>query len=888
MTGKVKILKEEIKLGNRTNLIGNELSLEDYLSKDEDGITFLEFLLQNKISLPYTDTLKLKNSPEVAYIYCQNNQSLYSFDLTEENLFYTVNGKMLIETILEKGKLTNRIISAVKDHTEIVDMLISSDNKFYLEYLSQDVVNKLITKDIEESYKLEKYLDDERIYKYIIPLINDYDVLEEISNKTNKTNFLKYCNTNILMNKTSEDEFVVQKLLDSKIVPEVLETLPKDVEFIKFLIDNNYSDYTSKTSATNFLLNIEENKTLFEVLLEKGYKPQVKGTIWDEEFIRLINDKNCLDVVNESKIDENILIKPLQEVLNIEDPYNRTFLDYLIDNGYKPLKEASYISKPEVIKILYNKGFYEILGEKTDSKKLLLEVEPGVLLIDKLLAENIKIDVSSVENIEIANKLYKANRFDLLATMDIDTLLEPCDQNNTYFDFVLESIKERKTKYSLMKYKCKNENKAKFYMLIAKHDMMKYVRLDEDNLLEKNGENTLLEKLLDMDTSLTVNNIVSEKMKSNAKVSIILKSRGIESEKVDVIEDNQHFTKEYLDEIASANKIGPVYNEGESLINKLYELFIKDGKSDPELVTSLLDLYKEALINNYELNIHEVRRLVEIKENNFEDFCYIKKEDSGYFSLSTGAIYCDDITNSTLLHETGHAIHHYLRDSKIPDEYESIVERIIQNPETLKKVEEYSKNFNTLVKTITESVEKKCDEYFESNFKETENEIIEFLNKSKQEQKDEFKDLGISEEALDVILSEIFTKEEYMDHKKRAYVKENVDAILRSEFGAYLSLGDFFDGVYDGDLQSGELTNEKGEKIKKTYGHGVAYYFASSHGFDEMYANYSMIIKSKDGDKALQILEDTLGKELMDMLNNFYEDTVINQQQNNLEESKVL
>jgi hypothetical protein len=64
---------------------------------------------------------------------------------------------------------------------------ISSDNKFYLEYLSQDVVNKLITKDIDESYKLEKYLDDERIYKYIIPLINDYDVLEEISNKTNKT-----------------------------------------------------------------------------------------------------------------------------------------------------------------------------------------------------------------------------------------------------------------------------------------------------------------------------------------------------------------------------------------------------------------------------------------------------------------------------------------------------------------------------------------------------------------------------------------------------------------------------------------------------------------------------------------------------------------------------
>ena len=48
------------------------------------------------------------------------------------------------------------------------------------------------------------------------------------------------------------------------------------------------------------------------------------------------------------------------------------------------------------------------------------------------------------------------------------------------------------------------------------------------------------------------------------------------------------------------------------------------------------------------------------------------------------------------------------------------------------------------------------------------------------------------------------------------------------------------------------------------------------------------LIKSKDGDKALQILEDTLGKELMDMLNNFYKDTVINQQQNSLEESKVL
>lgn len=136
------------------------------------------------------------------------------------------------------------------------------------------------------------------------------------------------------------------------------------------------------------------------------------------------------------------------------------------------------------------------------------------------------------------------NRLDLLANGNIEILLNNCDENSTYFDLVLDSIKTRKIRYSLTKYKCSDKLSSKFYIVIARHDMMQYIdELDEEKLLTKYNEKTLLEELLDLDSDLTLNKVLTEKLKSNPKISIILKSRGINIQKVDVITDKPDFTK---------------------------------------------------------------------------------------------------------------------------------------------------------------------------------------------------------------------------------------------------------------------------------------------------------------------------------------------------------
>ena len=104
----------------------------------------------------------------------------------------------------------------------------------------------------------------------------------------------------------------------------------------------------------------------------------------------------------------------------------------------------------------------------------------------------------------------------------------------------------------------------------------------------------------------------------------------------------------------------------------------------------------------------------------------------------------------------------------------------------------------------------------------------------------------IRPDKLDIILNEMFTEEEYIAHQKRMFINENVDATLRSEFGGFMAIGDILDAIYDGHLCSGQLKNQKGEKIMETAGHGIAYYYDTNHGFAEMVANFASISKSKD------------------------------------------
>lgn len=884
MSKKLRKILKEIKNGKRINIYDIKLTPEEYLSKDEEGITFLEHLFINKFEVPYLDEKIFRNNVEIAYIYCKYNKSLYSISLDEQTLFSKIDDKLLIEIIAENSKITALIVKAIKNNVEIVDILINTNNLYLLDFISEDIIDKLLIKYNNGIYPIEKYLRNENIYNHLIPLINDEKKLIEICNKYNKIEWLKMANEKVLMFQAGKNNSLLEILVNEKnIIPNCLENIPKNIDFINFLRKNNFYEYLKNIEEDILLLEIEPNKILLEELLEKDVLIEINGLISNLNTIKTLNKFNRLDLIK--KASNPILLIPSNEALDMNDIYNRNFLEYMLDNGYNPLDGLTIINNVDIIKILYNKGYYNILGEKLFEEGLLLEIEPGICIIDRLLENDIEFKANSISSIEIAKKIYESKKFNLLTKINLETLFEICNSNNTYFDILLNGIKEKQIKFSLNRLYVPDQLKAKFYITIARHDMIEYIdELEDYNLLEEYENKTLLEQLLDLDLKLTLEKILTKRAKANLKIATILKSRGIEQSDVDIVVDKPNYSKVYLDDIKNSLGIGPVYLEGQFLLEQLYDLFINDGKSDPELISALVTSYRDALLVDYKTNIQELRSLVEIKTQNMDSFFYIRKEESGYFS--GGSVYCDDNTISTLLHETGHALHYYLSKFHTPDEYDDILKQVRSNPQTIIKVEEYSKKVNEIREEIKSVVRKFQEESFEEYFDESE--INDFLNKSKEEQMEELKSLGISEDVLDIILSNIFTKEQYIAHQKRIFENQNIEAIIRSEFGAYIALGDIIDAVYEGDFHSGKLKTAEGKVIEPAYGHGISYYYENMHGFDEMIANFCMILKSRDSDYVLSLLKDILGDELYNMLWNFYNNNIVNSNETQLDNKKIL
>lgn len=248
MTEKLQVILQEIESGKRKDIFNLNLTQEDLLTKDKDGIYFLEHLLKNKISL-YSMVSKIKNNAGIAYIFCKNNEPIYLFELDENAIFSDINGKRLIDYILEKNKLTMNVVSAIKEHIEIIDLIASYNDEYMLAYINSEIIEKLMTKNENGIYLIEKYLNNNRILKQIIPLINDVDKLIDLCNKYNNYDLMRYVNQNILMSSYNQDTTILHYLINEKnIIPDILNNIPNDLDFIKFLMENNFYDYLKKNS----------------------------------------------------------------------------------------------------------------------------------------------------------------------------------------------------------------------------------------------------------------------------------------------------------------------------------------------------------------------------------------------------------------------------------------------------------------------------------------------------------------------------------------------------------------------------------------------------------------------------------------------------------------
>ena len=831
MTEKLQNIINRINDGSIKDAKGLNLTKEDLFTKDDNGSYFLEYLLRKKIMIPLELKEELKTNALAAYLYCKNDQSIFNFELTEKDLFIEFDGKRLIEYILKKNEMTKSMIESIHENIEIIDLLCNSNNYLYLNYLSKDIITKLITKDNNGIYPIEKYLNNESLMDIIIPSIDDINIILEICDKYNNYDLIKSVEARMFMTNYKDNITVLQFLLNDKnVVPVCLINIPEDIVFIKYLIKNNLYDYLKKADEYVLLLEISPGKTLLEFLIENGYDPEI-DCVFDKKTINILYKKQRLDLANEPN--EDILLTPIKELFGDASLGNKTFFEYMIEKGYK-------------------------------------------------------IKYSRIRNKRLLKICYLEQRPDLLVNARISDLLKPIDETYTYFDFLLDAISNKGLKAKVPRApNSSNVNEhIKYYTIIAKHDMMEYIgKLNVENLLKKYGNKTLLEHLLDTNSDLTLNKILSEELKAVSVIAIILKNRGIDQKVVNVSKEKDKDATEYIKNINNHLGIGPLPEEGERLLNELKLLFLTDGKSDKDLITALTIGYRNALMNNYDINIIEVKKLIEIKKENKHIFYYIKNDECSFFSQSNGSIFCEKANTNTLLHETGHALHFYIAKMKTPDEYQRIVEEARENPEVLAKTEEYATNYRKLVDHITLLVEQRYDSFFKDYYDSKKiEEIKKNLSKSKEEKKKEYKFLRIPEEQLDIILSDMFTPAVYIEHQKRIFIYENIDAILGNQFASLSSIGDILDAIYEGKLRSGALKNSEGENITIIDGHGLHYYYATLHGFDEMIANFAAISKANDAEEKLKMLKSIVGDRVYDMIRNFYYQNIL---KINLEENKV-
>ena len=696
--------------------------------------------------------------------------------------------------------------------------------------------------NIDEILSLIK--SDKFVSLFDIPTISLSDLLK--TDETNTT-YLEYA----LSKKSKIPYYLTQQIKNNK---EALYICAK------------YNDLTWLYRFDNediFFETIDNGKTLIEYIIENDVKVDYSF------YSNIKNHYEIIDMLIKYNHDFTNLSKDLCEKLFIEN--NGSFLidKYVNNQQFMNYIKRSVRSINLNILLNYSKksNNYDLLRYSSENQ-LLTTLDNGKILIEELLDNNFDplFWGYDFQNSIILDILYKRGRVDLFYNASIELLLSNIDSNTTYFDIMIKEHNNGKNvnfdKLSFSTYGHKTEVFAKLIMTMAKNNLIGYIPSIKKGMLlykGKNDEKNVLECLLEEDAQITKNIIIGRcSDRYDEDFVIALRNLGIEDTLIRIKDNKKQFTDLNNDEFNNSylNNLEPVQKE---LLNELKELFYNDGKSDKEIIDTLIISYGYLLTSNKDFAEEEIKQLISIKKNNYEKFVYIKNKDKSFFSLTDGSVNIDKLNISTINHETSHALHFYLGNNYTPNNYFEIIERIRNNPETIKKVGEHTKKYKEIKDNLDKTIpEDKIKEYYNSKYKdESILELAMFLSDSKEKQKEAFKD-KYHEQVLDTILASTYSVDEYILQRIEIEKKEYIDSILRNNYSAIIAISDIIDAIYLGKYRNGVLMDNNGEYIDRTYGHGISYYSISTHGFDEMIADYGEILKSKDSDNMIEYLQQNL------------------------------
>lgn len=211
-----------------------DLSINDLLIEDKNGTTLLEEMLKENIDISNIDIdddiMDLEKATKIITIIIKNNQDIpEDIKNTFENTLFSTNNDEFFKNLPMKDiVLFEKMISIIKEHTEIVDLLCRYHLEYYLKYLNQEIIKKLITKDENDTYPIDKYVSNSTAIKNISSLIN-FD-----------------------------------------------ENIDFMIHFIKLLLDNKLYNFFYDADENILLYKVYPPKTLLETLIENNFNINIK------------------------------------------------------------------------------------------------------------------------------------------------------------------------------------------------------------------------------------------------------------------------------------------------------------------------------------------------------------------------------------------------------------------------------------------------------------------------------------------------------------------------------------------------------------------------------------------------------------------------------------
>ncbi len=685
-------------------------------------------------------------------------------------------------------------------------------------------------------------------------------------------------NENYLFDLEIEGMSVAEFMLNNFIFEEkYVSYIRRHPEIIKLLVKNNRIIWSSKCTEELLFDQQIDGVRVIDYLFQNGLfqDDTVLKIKYNHEILEILEKYNRVDLFK--KVDKSILSSPYKGFDSV--------LEYMISIN---ANINGMIKTEKDVVTLYNNKRYDILATLNDVG-LLVTLPNGKKVLEVLLSVGIVPKAMKFTKKEIFDILLKYGFEDVICDAPIDKLLLLDDLNNSYLDLLIKRMKDG-VYVPLGKIKSLDgePNKiAQFYIKMAENGLIDYISpLTSKILMEEKNGTKLIDELLKENQDVTLNIILDDDLKSKVDISMYLRVLGLASPNARYTFIHNEFLNDYISKVNKQYKDIQVDEGAQKLIDELRQVLLSDKKSSIELVELLCDSYKYLLSSGNPIAVQEIRRVIEIKKAN-PDFAIVQNS-SCYYQTSEKTVNVSKPIVGIINHEMGHALFHLTTDERVPEGFSRITTQLRRDPKMIDRVQTFSVKYHEIKREIAEKLEKTyMIDYDNSITDEKKEKLQKKLDNLKNKKYDSYLKKGWTKEQLDAIFADEFNLEEYLEEERSTVKDELVDAVLRCKYPELCLIGDILDAIYIGRFAENILVDNRGNPIERGYGHGIYYYDRGVDWiFDEIVAQFSLLLKSPTAGQAIPFLRTIVGDEFVDYMINYYYREIVTSTKNQEKENQ--